>query len=247
MRFKKFLPLLIVGLLCCGCTPTTTLRHHSNYKDSIKSAKDAVIMPVVAEVNTVSFGGKKERMYDYETHIEGMISEIMLSSLVDKGLRVKLLRKKHIHEQHIGDIILSLRKHYNDAREELYSPLNQEHKKAFNIVKNIGNSAKALRETIGSDLLIFVDYVGAVKTTGARTLDFASTILLGDEVSKDADNSSLVIGLIDARGGDVIWMNLGVVQKDIYDCAFDNFSSHSKVEKETLTRLITLTLAPFSY
>lgn len=186
-------------------------------------------------------------MYDYETHIEGTISDIILTSLADKGLRVKLLRKKDIHDQKLGNIVSNLRRQYNTAREVLYTPLNWDHKKAFSVVKNIGSTTKDLREKTGGDLLIFVDYVGAIKTTGARTLDFATSLILGSTAVKDADNSSIVIGIVDAKSGDVLWMNLRVIQKDLYDCAFDNFSDQHKIEKKTLTELITQTLVPFTY
>ena len=176
MRIINLLQLILVGLLACACTPTTTLRHHLEYKDNIKNARDAIVLPAMAEVNTVGVGGRKERMYDYETHVESIINDIVVTSLADKGLRVKLLRKKDIHDQKLGNIISNLRKTYNVAREELYTPLNWEHKKAFSIVKNIGSTAKDLREKTGSDLLIFVDYLGAIKTTGARTLDFATSL-----------------------------------------------------------------------
>jgi len=49
------------------------------------------------------------------------------------------------------------------------------------------------------------------------------------------------------KSGDILWMNLGVVQKSLYDCAFDNFSAQHKLEKDTLTKLITQTLVPFTY
>jgi len=183
MRIINLLQLILVGLLACGCTPTTTLRHHAEYKENIKTAREAIILPAVAEVSMLGVGGKKERMYDYETHIEGTINDILLSSLAEKGLRVKLLRKRDIHDLKIGNIVSNLRKVYNIAREELYSPLNWERKKAFNMVKNIGSSVKDLKEKIGSDLLIFVDYVSAIKTTGARTLDFATSLILGSRAT----------------------------------------------------------------
>lgn len=59
MRIINFLIIVLVGLLACGCTPTTTLRHHQDYKNNIKKAREATILPTMAEVNTLGVGGKK--------------------------------------------------------------------------------------------------------------------------------------------------------------------------------------------
>lgn len=53
-----------------------------------------------------------------------------------------------------------------------------------------------------------VDYVGIVKTNGARMLGFTLSLL-----PYNADNSLMVIGIIDAKTGNVLWTNMSMDQK----------------------------------
>jgi hypothetical protein len=58
---------------------------------------------------------------------------------------------------------------------------------------------------------MMVDYAGTVKTNGARILVFALSLLLYNvEAANNADNSVIVIviGIIDAKTGNVLWTNM---------------------------------------
>ena len=55
-----------------------------------------------------------------------------------------------------------------------------------------------------------VDYAGTVKTNGARILVFALSLLLYNVEAANTDNSVIVIviGIIDAKTGNVLWTNM---------------------------------------
>jgi len=82
------------------------------------------------------------------------------------------------------------------------------------------------------------DYTGAVKTNRARKLAFALSLL-----PYNADNSVMVIGITDAKIGNVLWTNMSMDQKNLYLKAIDSFSSQKNVDTQ---RVICLCKSKFS-
>ena len=56
----------------------------------------------------------------------------------------------------------------------------------------------------------------------------------------------MIIGLVDASTGKVLWTNMGSSSQDLYSSMLDNVRSHSTVEKERLKRLIDSVFNPFN-
>ncbi len=79
----------------------------------------------------------------------------------------------------------------------------------------------------GSDIIVMFDYTGAVKTNRARKLAFALSLL-----PYNADNSVMVIGIIDAKIGNVLWTNMSMDQKNLYLKAIDSFSRINKEQEK---------------
>ncbi len=244
MRFAHFLPLILVVMVASGCTKMTTVRHAPNYKSAVAGHKEVLILPPLVEVNTVDIAGRKERMYDYETHLEDIITREMVKPFEDKGFRVKSLKRRDIYDLKLFHSFTSLRDSYNLAREELYSKLLWEEDKAFSITKNLGRDATILGEGTNGDLLIMVDYAQIVKTNGARTRDLALNILFGVGGLENVDSSSMVIGIIDTKNGDLLWANISHNMSDIFSSGFESFSSQDKVDIKKVNKLIKAILDP---
>lgn len=246
MKLIKNWALIFVVLLTTACARTTLIRHSKDYETFAARPKKVLILPPIVEVNSVDFSNRKERKYDYESHLERIITEVIMSPMQEKGFRIKLLRRKDIAEQKLGKYVMDLREAYNKGREELYAPLLWEESKAFTVSKNVGQSAKLLGEVTQADLLLMIDYAGVVKTNGARTRDFLLGVLTNNSRTAfdNADNSIMVIGLIDTRSGNIIWTNMGSTSKDVIASAAENFASAHKVDTEKMQTLITNILTP---
>lgn len=237
------MPLLIVVL--SGCAKTTTVRHRADYDSVISRHVEVLILPPQAEVNMVDISNRKERMCNYEYHLEDLIADTVITAIQEKGFRAKLLRKKDIHDQGLYGDYMHLRQSYDLVREELYAQLRWEEEKAFNITKKVNpEAAIALGKKTNTDIILMTDYAGAVKTNGARTRDFVMSILWSPSAIEGADKSVIIIGMIDARTGNILWTNLISDSKDLYACAFDTLSSQKKVEQERLNQLIKSILNP---
>ena len=92
---------------------------------------------------------------------------------------------------------------------------------------------------------MIVDYAGAVKTNGARMLGFALSLLpYNAQAANNTDNSVMVIGIIDAKTGSVLWTNMSMDQKSLYSSAIDSFSSQKNVDTQRVNGLISTALKP---
>jgi hypothetical protein len=242
----RLLFLFLVAFITSGCAKTTTIRHSLEYEDITSRSHEILILPAAAEVNTIDASNRKERMYDYEQHLEALIHQEIVPIIQARGFRVKVLHKRDIREQKLNDLVINLRRSYDAAREELYHPAIWEESKAFVIEKNLGPSAALLQEKTNTDLLLIIDYAGAVRTNGARALHFAADLVLGTRASNNTDNSVMIIGFVDARSGNVVWTNMASVASGLFDSALDNFSSRNKVDTKKVNSLMTNAIAPFA-
>jgi hypothetical protein len=54
----------------------------------------------------------------------------------------------------------------------------------------------------------------------------------------------MVIGIIDAKTGGVLWTNMSMDQKSLYSSAIDSFSSQKNVDTQRVNGLISTALKP---
>jgi hypothetical protein len=247
----KILALAIVGVYLSSCSETTSVRHYQSYQDVIQTTKSALILPVQAEVNTVDVAGKKERMHDYEDHMEGVIANELIPMAQEKGLPVKLLTRKDIHDQNLLQIVDAMRDSYHEIREELYKVPLWDVKDAFVLSKNIGTTAVDLGTKTNSDILILVDYLEISKTSGARTMDMAMNIglaLLGVHQDEDptAQSNVIVLGIIDAKTGDILWINNAKGKQTALGEFFQSSGTDLEIDQRKAKVLLQNVLLPFN-
>jgi hypothetical protein len=258
MRLRSiFLSLLM--MLTISCTKKTTIRYAANYQDAINKSHQVLILPPNVEVNTVDIGNKKTRMYNYEEHLASLMTEQLTTALQKHGFRTKIFHKKDIKEQELYDSLMLLRKAYNPILEELYSPLDWEIKKATAITKNAGEHTIKIGEKTESDILIFTDYARNVKTNGARTLGFITDFFTGPiyaykpnelrpiliNPSENVDQALMVIALIDAKNGNILWTNFSGIKSDLCSSMLFESSNDKKTDIKHLDKIIAITLSGF--
>ena len=247
MRFLLILPLILVIITASGCAKVTKERHSPDFESKIKEYNDVVVLPPKVEVNMVDVVGKKKRMHDYEDYLENIIKEEVVKAIQDKGFRVKKLHRREIWEQQLSEDFARLQQSFNTAKDKLYARVLWEEKKAFSISENLGISATVFGKKIDSNLLLFIEYEAAVKTNGARARDFVISVLTNSSAAMENDDTSyLLIGIIDALSGNVLWSNLIYSNQGLYASTFDKLYSRDNVEAEKLRFLLSDILTPIS-
>lgn len=245
MRILPILPLILIILTASGCAKMTTQRHSSDFASIIKEGRDVVVIPPKVEVNMVDVVGKKQRMHDYEDYLENIIREEAVKAIQDKGFRVKKLHRREIWEQQLSEDFVRLQQAFNTSKDKLYSRSLWEEEKAFSISETLGMPATVFGEKTNSNLLFFIDYEGAIKTNGARARDFVISILANSSTAvEDADASFLLVGIVDAKKGNILWSNIIYTSQSLFASAMDNSSSRDKVESDKLRLLFSKVLNP---
>ena len=99
MRISNLFLLFFITIATIGCAkPPTLERHQQGYESEIIRQNEILIIPPVADVNTVGAFGSKEKMYDYEFNLEDLIQKQMVPAIEAKGYRAQLLHQKTIAE-----------------------------------------------------------------------------------------------------------------------------------------------------
>ncbi len=200
---------LCLAIAVSGCGPkVTTIRHSVGYTDVLGS-RAVTVLPPELEVYTVSANGAKERMYDYETHLESVIKERVIAALEKMDFRVMYLDRRDMHDKKLMDYVHGMRSVYRETTNELYKPLLLKEDLAFSVDKSIGPNAIELGNATNSRVFVMVDYLQHTKNNSSRALAFATALLLNaPHATDDMDKSSMIIGFVDARSGKVLWMNM---------------------------------------
>ena len=236
--------LTVFGITGCTTTATTSVRHSANYESILSRQREVAILPAKVAVSTYDVGGTKNRMDDYEVHLENTIIEVVKLQLEKQGFKVKKLSRRQIHEQKVDKEFSRIRNSYDEAAADLYAKGTFiDLKEAGKVDKNIGQVALEFSAKTGDETIIMVDYVGSIKTNGARTRDFlismvAAGFRVGSPASMIAESSHVVIGIIDAKTGQVIWMNRQGNLEDIYTSMVTNLNSQDEIDKRRLNKII---------
>jgi hypothetical protein len=239
--FRVFITLFLAFLLS-SCA-TTMVRRSPDYEKKLTECKEVLVLPPEVKVHTLDISNKRERMYNYEDHLEEMMKNKIVAALRDKRLKVKFLNKRDIYNQKLSDKVAALRNAYNDSHKELYSTLAMKEEEAYAIEKKLGKPAIELGKATKSSIILLTDYSKTVKTNGARTRDFMISMLLGSH-STDADESLMIVGIIDARNGSILWTNRSYRFRDVFSSSVDNLSAQSEMENKELDTLTSNVFNP---
>lgn len=240
MSFKKF---YLVGLLLlCACTNNTTVRQSPNFNKSDLLQSNIAILPAEAMVHTVEFSGKGERMNDYEEHIEDVINERARDLLLSKGYRITLLTEKDVYDQKISPQILELRERYKPELKKLYTPITLPVYKAYNIDSQLGPDAVKFKGFDDKRYILLFDYAHSSKTNGARAAGFMLDVLVGSNMSSEAEKSVITAGIIDQKNGEILWTNNYISVGGIFSSSFSK--SVAEAEKKEITQLLENVLRP---
>lgn len=223
---------------------STTVRRSADYVNLLRD-KQVVILPPKVEVNMVEFSGKKQRMYDFEYYLEGLISDNVAEILNENHLKAKFMHGREIYDKKLVEVEGRIQERANTILGALYTPVDMNTKKAHAIEENIDYTITSdLGKKTNSDVIAIVQYDQKSKTTGAKTADFLMAVLVKNSGNDNAaERSVMVISFFDAKTGKLIWSNLALDEKSIFG-AMTCSKNHRAADTKHLRALMTDALRP---
>jgi len=237
-------------MIISSCTTTTTVRHCSNYTDVVNASKGGMlILPPEVEVNTISATNVKTRMHDYEVHLAHLISERASVAIEKTNLRAQILHGKDIRDKKLYPDLKKIRHNYDENREILYKVIHLKPENASAIENKINSSAAVFKEKTDTDILVFIDYLYDVKSSGAIAVSILTKALFGSrhyhyDSEENGDKVVMIIGFVQASTGKVLWTNMCV---DYISSGGGLFSSMDAKQTDiyNLDRIFAKILKPF--
>ena len=163
------------------------------------------------QVVTVDAGGKATRNYDYESHVEDIIIDVLKPKLHQMGYKTRFLNRREIHNKKLSRNVLNFREDYNKKIAELYTAIMWEDDKARNIDIYLDKHAKDIAKQTESDLIVFVEYHLCAKTSGACTKDLAIAVftaaLGASSTQEPAELLTLRLAIVIPHNGQFLWSN----------------------------------------
>ena len=236
---KKIYIILFLSLNLAACS--TTQRHIKDHEKIIESYNKVMIFPSEVIMNMQGIGGKLERKHNYESYLEDLVADESRIALEKVGFNVQFASKRFMHENKIARYLPTLRDEYADVQKSLYGaglPISKE--KAIisgRILSNIRNFSEHLK----ADAYVMIDYEGILQTTGAQMMQFALAVVLpgGGGQSKPDEAYTMILSLIDARSGEVVWANAARAERGSW-LGFNK----EKAERKQLKNLFYTILYP---
>lgn len=236
MNFKYLFLLSFVFL--GACTEYTSIRRSEDYAGVIDSAPVLDVYPAVANVVTVDVGNNQERMYDYEYRVEGMVADVLLPALQEKGYNVQEIHKKDIKDKKLYELVDQMNGGFKDAYIKAYGPNTSDVETAYKLESDLGEPALNLAEAVDNDIVVLTRYHEMVKTNGARVRDVAVDMLFGTSSGAVAESASLTIAIVDLNQSKVLWMKDGFVVRSVLGSAVAGASEQDAILKDNLKEMV---------
>lgn len=233
-------------LLLSACTKYTTVRQSANFKKSDLETSKFIVLPSEAIAYEKGYFGQAKRLYDYEAHIETLVTDKLVSHLQSMGYDAISLSQYEIYKSKISPKMLELRELYQPAIIELYKEVIMPQEEAHNIVSKInvpyevsqlallklGNKNKAL--------LVFCDYSHTAYNNSARVMSSLMALVVG-EYSND-DTASIRVGIVNSDTGEILWSNDTTISAEQFRGTFSGYNEES--DNAMADSLVKLVLSP---
>jgi hypothetical protein len=119
-------------------------------------------------------------------------------------------------------------------------------KKAFNINEKVGiQFSSVIGQKNDTDLLIMIDFMKNFKTTGAKTKDAILDTFLRTNYSADNDKSIMILTIIDAKSGDILWSNLATHIPVLLNSATNFLLTEKEIDQKITKELLEKILKPY--
>jgi len=212
---------IFIVLLTSGCTTTSPfLRTSPQFDQSIAQIKTIAVMPADIEVYSLTAGGMRELIDEWNDIAEQLIKENLKEHLADRfGFTTKFIEEDWL-KQNYKDLWNSNRALYNavamSALLHTFSMENIFPTKKKNFDYTLGIEVESLANVCQADALLFV-YGFDHEATGGRAALAVWNFLLGaalGTVILTPNPSGMFMGVVDAHTGELIWFKTSNPQSE---------------------------------
>ena len=126
----------------------------------------------------------------------------------------------------------------------LHGPKFKE-KNASSIDVNFGQYATRIGEVENADLLMIVDFSGYARTSGAVALSFLTGMVTGIYSGGPSAGSSMLISIIDAKNGKLLWNNTAHEADAFFTSSSSNRAKQDKIDNKMIITLMKKIFKPF--
>jgi hypothetical protein len=214
MNLRLMLPcagLLLV--LLQGCSYTSE-RQHPEFDTSRPFIERVAILPASVSIQLKTFTGEDEHLEDQEETVRQYLDKQARSVLKKNGYGVCDVHFEELAatDSELAFQIEQLKNAYDAASKDLYSgeTVAADDYKRFRVT--VGPIVNRFAELADADALLFMEFVGIVKSEGQMRKEIAANILLGALTGSYAhpisETSAIQVALLDANTGEVLWTNI---------------------------------------
>ena len=111
----------------------------------------------------------------------------------------------------------------------------------------MGRCAIRIGEAEDVNLIMMVDFSDYARTSGAVTLSFLTGIVTGIYSEGPTASSSMLISIIDAKNGQLIWSNTAAEHDALFISGSSNKAKQDKIDNKIINGLMKKILKPFCY
>lgn len=242
---QKYLGLFIVVLFAVSTSAcVTTVRSMPEFDAALNKAKVSAVLPAKAEVYI-----SNDRMYDYESHIENLITDILSTKLAYKGYRTKPISKIYLRKDKLYQDFDRLNAKYTEQVKEMYTTLQKNQDDAFASNNNVGKDFIKSADKYGSNIVVLSQYGEVIQSSGEKAISFmvdiVSTALTGSSANLggNVENATLTISFVNLATGEILWSNRHILVENIISAGINTLYSDEEVDKDKVTKLVEGVLA----
>lgn len=203
--FVSFGLILSLGLGTGGCA---TYKMHPEFKERRKSIKTVSALPPDVEVYRLTFGGKKEPMYELYPQVSKGTMEALEGVFTEKGYRIQPLDLSEAALEAEPGLRATLYTLHEVYKKTLVDIQKRRQKK---FIYSLGAQVNSLADRANADALLLVKWEAYKKSGGEIAKDMIKTVLiaaatLGNVIAiMPPSYATAHFALVDGNTGEILW------------------------------------------
>lgn len=205
LRFVSVGLVLALGLGSGGCA---TYKMHPEFKERQKSLRTVAALPPDVEVYRLTFGGKKEPMYELYPQVSKGTMEALEGVFTEKGYQIRPLDLSEAALEAHPELRTTLYT-IHEVYQKTLTDIQKRRQKEF--LYSLGAQVNPLADRADADALLLVKWEAYKKTGGEIAKDMIRTVLiaaatLGNVVAiMPPSYATAHFALVDGNTGEILW------------------------------------------
>ena len=190
--------LAVAAVAACGGMPDPYLRQHPEFANRSASIATIAVVPAVSDFS-VRTKDHFERVDEQSTRIRDDIGRLLVDQLSSRGYEVQSINESQVYADEVAHLVTSIRKSLG--------PQSRAATAATEYRYSLDSDIRPIAETAPADLIVLAGFSGWKRTGGSVAAEYAVKMLTMSPADPTG-YASMLIALVDARTGDVLWTNI---------------------------------------